>query len=192
VPPDGRYPVSVLAAKNEYLTCVVTALPAGGQYRLEAVADERRTLTEYDESNNVYEQAYTAPAGPVAATEPGPTPSPEQADLNIASIKVNGQAPDGKDDCKAGKNEVKVVVKNGGATTADTIAVRLTVDGVQVGTKSVAQLDAGDELELRFDDVRLKKGEHKLAATTDLKGSAADSTQENDWVKVTVRCQDGG
>ena len=191
VPPDGRYPVSVLAAKNEYLTCVVTALPAGGQYRLEAVADERRTLTEYDESNNVYEQAYTAPARPVAATEPGPTPSPEQADLSIASIKVNGQAPDGKDDCKAGKSSVAVVVKNESAAKADTVTVRLAVDGVEVGAQSLTSLEPGKEREVRFADVSLKKGEHKLAAAADLKDPVADTRQGDHELKIVARCQDG-
>ena len=40
-----------------------------------------------------------------------PSPSASQADLTVGAIKINGQVPDGKDDCKDGKNTVTVVVK---------------------------------------------------------------------------------
>ena len=43
----------------------------------------------------------------------------------------------GKDDCKAGKNDVAVVVKNGGADKSEKFAVRLTVDGDEAGDKTL-------------------------------------------------------
>ena len=185
--------------------CTQTRLPAPtARHEWAAFVDQAGIVPEMNEYDNAFTAVlFPGPgAGPapvsnsVPPASPSPTPAPATgqagADLAVSAIKVNGQAPDGKDDCKDGKSDVTAVVKNDGAANAQGFAVRLTVDGVQVGVKSVAQLDAGDEHEVRFEDVRLKKGEHKLAATTDLKGSGADSKPESDWVKVTVRCQDGG
>jgi subtilase family serine protease len=105
---------------------------------------------------------------------------------------VNGRAPDGKDDCTDGKNDVTVVVKNAGAADAESFVVRLDVDDDQGGAeeKSVSGLDAGKEREVHFDDVGLKKGERKLAVTVDAKSSVAESDEGNNQRTVTARCTD--
>jgi len=106
-------------------------------------------------------------------------------------IKVNGQAPDGKDDCKDGKNAVTVVVRNGGTADAGSFAVRLVDDGGDdEQERTVPGLGAGQEREVRFGDVRLKKGERALSTTVDAKEVVAESNEGNNTLKVTVRCSD--
>ncbi len=192
VPADGRYTVGLLAAGTSYLACVETALQPG-PHLLAAVVDERGAVNEFNERNNVYEQPYTAASG---SSSPMTTPSQAQpqADLTVSAIRVNGQAPDGKDDCKDGRNDVAVVVKNGGTGKAGSFAVRLVVDGDddEAKEKLVADLEAGQEREVRFDDVRLKKGERKLAAIADAKGAVAESKEDDNELKVSARCKDGG
>ena len=51
-------------------------------------------------------------------------------------------------------------------------------------------LDAGKELELLYDDARLKKGEHRLTATVDAKKAVAESDEDNNELKVTINCRD--
>ena len=111
-----------------------------------------------------------------------------EPDLTIGAIKVNGQAPDGKDDCKDGKSRVTIVVKNAGAANAESVVVRLAVGGDQVGDETIG-LEAGQEREVKFDDVRLKKGEQKLTVTVDPKGAVAESNEDNNERQVTVRCK---
>jgi subtilase family serine protease len=159
------------------------------------VVDAPRALPEFNEANNVYEQSYTAPPQQVpTATQPTPTPpTPSQAqpDLTVSAIRIDGRAPDGKDDCQEGKNDVAVVVKNAGAAKAD-FAVRLGVDGNddEAKEKSVDGLDAGQEHQVRFDDVRLKKGERTLLAIADPKNAITEAKEDNNELKVTARCND--
>jgi hypothetical protein len=133
--------------------------------------------------------APSAPTGPVAR----PTAPLAQADLTIGAIRVNGQVPDGKGDCTDGKHAVAVVVKNGGALDAETFVVRLIVDDAQGDAmeQSVSGLEVGKEREVRFGDVRLKKGEHKLAVTVDSKQTVAESDEDNNGRTVTATCRDG-
>ena len=131
---------------------------------------------------------------PAASPTPGPAAAPSQArpDLTVSAIRVNGRVPDGKDDCKDGKNDVSVVVKNAGIANADAFVVRLQVDGAedQTAEKSLPGLDAGQEREVRFDGVRLKKGERKLAATADAGKAVAESNEGNNSHEVVARCDD--
>jgi hypothetical protein len=101
--------------------------------------------------------------------------------------------PDGKNDCKDGRNTVAVVVKNAGTADAEKLTVRLVVDDAQGDAleRSLRGLEAGQEQEIRFEDVRLKEGEHALVATVAGKGKVGDS-KENDELKVNARCTDAG
>jgi subtilase family serine protease len=186
---DGRATAGGLPAGEISERCVDTRLPTSGQHRLEALIDEPRALVEYDETNNVFEQAYTATLQPASTSaQQGSTAAADRTELTVRAIKVNGQAPDGKDDCKDGKNEVTVVIKNDGSADAEGLTVRLDVDGAEAATQAVAKLAAGDEREVRFGDVRLKKGERTLAATVDLKDAGADADQDAPGLKVTAGC----
>jgi subtilase family serine protease len=75
---------------------------------------------------------------------------------------------------------------------AGDVAVRLTVDGddEQAREKTVAELGAGQERELRFDDVRLKKGERKLVTSVDAKDAVAESGEDDNERTVTASCKD--
>ena len=131
-----------------------------------------------------------------AAPAPGPSPAPAanqasgRPDLTVSTIRVRGQVPDGKKDCEDGKNDVTVVVKNAGTDKAGAFAVRLDVDGDEVGVETVDGLEAGKEREVRFKDVRLKKGDRELTASADATGSVDESDDEENDRSVTVRCQD--
>jgi hypothetical protein len=175
--------------------CAEIAPPAAGKYDLLASANLQGPQREFNHLNNTLRQPYT-PAKTASAPAPEPEPSPapvpalDQADLTITAIKVNGQVPDGKNDCKDGKNDLAVVVKNAGTSKAGSFVVRLTIDGENPVEQTVNGLDAGKEREVRFEDVRLKKGEHKLAATVDPKGSIAESDEQNNDRTVTATCRD--
>jgi hypothetical protein len=134
----------------------------------------------------------TMPA-PSSVPAPGATTSEQKpgegkADLTVTAIRVNGQVPDGKNDCKDGKNDVTVVVKNVGTTKAESFAVRLDVDGDEVRAESEDGLEAGKEREVRFGDVRLKKGEHQLDAALDPENTVAESSEDNNERKVSATC----
>ena len=59
----------------------------------------------------------------------------------------------------------------------------MVVDGGDPAEESVGNLDAGKEREVRFDDVRLRKGTHTLAVTVDQKESGDDHS-----LKITAVC----
>jgi hypothetical protein len=186
VPPDGRATAPGLGPRSNYEACVETALPTSGQHVLAAAVDEPRAVTEFNETNNAYEQAYTpAPA-------PTPTPSQAQADLTVSAIRIDGHVPDGKDDCEEGKNDVDILFKNAGAAKAGAFAVRLVVDGDddEAKERSVDGLEAGQEREVRFDDVRLRKGERTLTAVADPQNGITESKDDNNELTVTARCKD--
>jgi CARDB len=184
-PADGKYTVGVLGAGQSYLTCVLTTLPTSGQFELAAVVDKAGAVTEYNETNNVHRQTFTA-APPSSSS----SLSQGQIDLTVSAIKVNGQAPDGKDDCKDGKNDIAVVVKNAGSAKAGEIVVRLTVDGGEAVEETLDGLEAGKEREVRFDDLRLKNGKRALVATVDAKGDITESKEDNNDRAVTAECKD--
>jgi hypothetical protein len=218
VMPDGRAASGGLASGDAADLCVETALPAGEPHRLSAVVDEARIVSESNETNNVYVQpnaafSYSATgpfigAGPATTSGQGslsadptrsptvtpstPTPKPGAAlpDLTVSAIKVNVRVPDGKDDCKDGKNTVIVVVKNGGKADAGKHILVLAVDGNNVAEEAVSGLKAGQEQEVRIDGVRLKKGQHTLSAALDPEKAVAESDEGNNTLKVTASCKD--
>ena len=195
-----------LAAGESREQCIGLRLPdSGGQLML--VVDREGTVPELDETNNLFQQllvqTQAGGSGPVATAgtanaDPGANPSPRattpgsaQADLTVTAIRVNGQAPDGEEDCKKGKNDVAVVLKNGGIGNARDFAVRLVVGGDEDAKEElVANLEAGREREVRFDDVGLKQGERTLTAIVDAKQAVAESKEDNNQLKVTARCKD--
>ncbi|MFN8633237.1 MAG: CARDB domain-containing protein [Chloroflexota bacterium] len=115
------------------------------------------------------------------------------ADLTVRAIKLNGQAPDGNNDCKEGKNGVVAVVKNAGKGKADGFTARLVVDGADGSAieQQVNGLDAGQEREVRFGDVQLKKGAHTLAVTLVTGKDALDANLDNNGLTVTAKCGTG-
>jgi subtilase family serine protease len=169
--------------------------------------DEARAIPEMDELNNVgvhTVEAVAAAAAETASGVPGAVPSPEpnrsvaqarqsgaQPDLSVYAIKVNGQAPDGKNDCNVGKNDVIVVVKNGGTGEAGSFTTRLIVDGDETDA-TVDNVRAGEEREVRFENVQLKKGERTLKAIADAERTIDETREENNDFKVSARCTDGG
>jgi hypothetical protein len=186
----GRPSIGRLASADWTELCVETQLPTSGEHQLKAVVDEPLRLIEFNETNNVYEQSYT-PAPP--APTPTPTPSAALPDLTVGAIRVNGRVPDGKDDCTDGRNDVAVVVKNGGTGKAGDFVVRLVVDGDSGAAKDEEVgdgLDAGQEHEVRFDDVRLRKGERTLTAVADATKGIAESKEDNNELTVTAQCKD--
>jgi hypothetical protein len=192
-----------LRAGRDVEPCLEVELELGGLHYLGAIVDRYDDRLESDETNNYLEREYTATS---SAPVPGPSPAPilltseskrktegqGQADLAVSAIRVNGQAPDGKNDCKDGKNDVAVVVKNAGTADARDVSVRLVVDDAQGAAleQSVKGLGAGQERQVRFEDVRLKKGEHQITASVAGKDTSGDARVDKNQLRVTVRCQD--
>jgi len=53
-------------------------------------------------------------------------------------------------------------------------------------------LEAGQDQEVRFENVRLKKGEHKLTVIVDPKATVAEIKEDNNERTVSARCKDVG
>ena len=202
IPKNGKTGAGRLPSGMHGELCVQTALPPG-PHRLTSYVDEPRAVVEVIEIDNRFELQYVAPAAgaqdqsPATTPAPASSPSPGQPDLVVTAIRVRDQVPDDKDDCKEGKNPVTVVVKNAGTATAGPFVVRITVDEVQgddiqayAVVASTDGLEAGQEREVRFDEVKLKKGTHALAAVADYKLTVAESTDGNNDREVAVRCTD--
>jgi hypothetical protein len=221
LPPGGSAQVAGLAAGATHEQCLHTFLPQDGVHTMQVVVDQFRKVSETNETNNsVNDKIDRTIAGQVKPQNgpvvnapvtnsgqtpvgsktgvPGPTisgpsaPAEAQGDLTISAIRVRGQVPDGKDDCKDGGNDVTVVVKNGGSANAGAFAMRLKVDDAQGDgpEQTVNGLDAGKEREVKFGDVKLKKGEHTLTAIADAKGAIAEADEANNERAVTARCRD--
>jgi hypothetical protein len=207
-------PLQGLAVGESVEHCaLLSELPPGQQSQLSFVIDDDRQLAEMNEMNNRIDLPVariragdTIPQigfgpGSASATAGGdsgptapPTPTPHAAlpDLRASAIRVNGQVPDGNDDCKEGKNDVTVVVTNIGTANAAGFVVRLEVLGAQHPglEQSVSDLGAGQERVVRFDGVRLKKGDQTLLATADAREAVAESNDQNNGFKVLARCKD--
>jgi len=192
----GRTAVGILPSGGDAKGCVEIVLPALDPLELTAVVDPSRLVAEYNETNNESEFACTLPSqagcAPAQQESTGTTataPGAAQVDLTVSAVKVNGQVPDGKDDCKDGKNSVTVIVKNAGTVHAASFAVRLDVDGQQQDEALLSGLVAGQEQEVRFEDVRLKKGTHALTVVADQNKALAESNDDNNALKVTAQCK---
>lgn len=191
VPRNGNFYSRGLAAGEVVDICIRTDLPTTGSHKLTAIVDERREVAEYNEANNRIENTYLA--HPTIAA-PTPTTGPAQADLLPRSIRIRGDGPGGSDDCDPGRNDVTVIAKNDGTAAAGSFAVRLVVDGEddEAKEKTVPGLEAGKELEITFDDVRLRRGMRTLEAVVDAKKAVAESNENNNELTVTVDCRNEG
>ncbi|MCC7368674.1 MAG: hypothetical protein IT306_09635 [Chloroflexi bacterium] len=181
-------PALEVGASTEH--CVLLSELGDGQRELSFAIDEARQVPEMDEANNRIALVVDRTASPTPGPTPMPTPSAARSDLTISAIEVNGRTPDGKDDCKDGKNDVTAVVKNTGNANAGAFAVSLAVDKVEVGSESAPGLDAGQEREVRFEHVRLKKGQRTLTATVDPAKRVAEADEANNTLTVTAACKD--
>jgi hypothetical protein len=193
VPADGKVTAGGLVAGQTAERCADMQLPTTpGEHKLVGYVDDGGTVLESFERNNSIEFGYVPQVQQTttpAQQEQKETPvGAAQADLTVASIKVNGQVPDGKNDCKDGKTDVSVTVKNAGTADAEGFVLALAVDGGDAIEQSVSGLEAGKEREVTFEDVKLKKGERKLAATADAKNALAESKDDNNGRTVTAVC----
>jgi hypothetical protein len=119
---------------------------------------------------------------------PNSTSGSNQADLIILGVAVK-DADAGESDCDPGKNDVTIRVKNNGPGAAASHVVRLEV-GDDETEKTLAALDGGKELDVRFDEVQFKKGQNRVTVTVDAKKTVAESDENNNERKLTVNCRD--
>jgi CARDB protein len=197
---DPHFPGLDVNASLEH--CVLRSEMSPAEHMLSFRVDQPALVAERDLSNNFYEQRVEAIGAQdgghpsVVGTGPGPLVSnppatAAAADLVVKSVQINGKTPSGKNDCDAGKNDVTVVVGNAGTTSATSFAVQLGIeDEADVPEKTVAGLDIGKEAEVAFNDVQFKKGEHHLTVNADTRGAIAEANENNNEMKITVRCKD--
>jgi hypothetical protein len=192
-----EYIVPALAAGQTTQACIGRSELPAQAHALQFSIDEGRQVAEGDETNNAgaYNvQAVASPATPtpMPSPEPKPTATPtgsygSKADLTVKAIKIHDHMPDGKDDCAIGRNDVTVVVKNGGQGDASSFDVRLKVDGDDYDA-TVDSLGAGQEREVAFANVQLKKGQHTLKAVADPDHAVTERKDDNNGLKVNARC----
>jgi hypothetical protein len=189
--PSSRFSAGYLTAGAIREDCTQMVL-SSGPHLLTALVDEPQQRIELSETNNRFDKpsvvARTSDDGDADAAPSG-TGRP---DLAIGVVKLNGREPDGDAGCKVGKNSVAVAVKNLGEADANAVAMRLVVDGDDAHAleQSVSVLAAGQEREVRFGDVRLKKGQHAVVISLDPKGAVAETDENNNDRTVTATCRD--
>jgi subtilase family serine protease len=106
---------------------------------------------------------------------------------------VKGKDATGQNDCDPGRNDVTVAIRNDGDTAATSIAVRLVIDDDDDGSlRTVSSLDPGKETNVEFNRVELKKGQRQLTAAVDPHKLIAESSEDNNELKISVRCKDEG
>jgi len=110
----------------------------------------------------------------------------------VTAIRVNGKQPGANDACTSGKNTVTAVVKNQGTGAAGGFTVRLIVDDASHAAviESVGALDVGNQREIRFGGVELKKGERTLAVRADAEQAVPESNEGNNDRTVSATCKD--
>jgi hypothetical protein len=217
--PSGTFPLSIRADHKLVKTldhlgplsvggvtdpCIPrTDLPAES-HLLSFRLDEEKRAPESQERNNLYEHRIeaispTIPApgtgansGPVVISEAvtSRTGSSLQADLVLKSVRVEVDGSSAGLQCQAGKNDIAVVVKNDGDMAAPGFVVRLRIDDGDEAELTVAPLEAGKELTLAFNDVRLKKGERRLEVAADSKKAVAEPDDLNNERVMIVRCEE--
>jgi hypothetical protein len=194
--------------------CFQTTI-AGGQHTFAAAVDEDQVLPELDENNNSKGLVATIfraplggvlnPLGPNVVMDPGvldpgpgtnptptPTPQPAQADLVPSMLKVEGEEPDGNEDCDSGRNDITVVVKNQGMADAAAFKVALLVDDDEDDgdEEDVETLLKGSEITVRFNNIRLEKGRNDLKIRVDTEQKIAESSESNNELMREARCKD--
>lgn len=183
--------------------CVVDGLP-NGRHVLSMDIDLVRDIAESDERNNHYDASVTITAPPpVGIGRPiiGQVPlasdlsnapvTTDQKDLVIEKTLVVGKMPDSGNDCDPGGNDVLVTIKNQATAATGEFTVRMIVDGHDSDAvdQSVPSLAGGASTEIRFENLKLKKGEHTVGVTADAKNGITETLENNNTSSATVQCK---
>jgi hypothetical protein len=193
--PGQTFGITSLAVGEVLEHCFL--VPAG-QHRYTVTLDPTRQVPEMNEHNNAMAETIALGSAPTGGASPmvgpantaGDASNAGQADLVVTSLRVRGREPTGSKDCKEGRNDIAVVLKNQGAASASGFALQVVIDDDEVEEKAGLSLDAGKELSVRFEDLRLKKGQHKLRAIADPKNAIGEANEDNNKLEVSARCED--
>jgi hypothetical protein len=215
IPRNGENPEAIpLPGVGHRERCFQTTI-AAGQHTFNATVDEDQVLPELNETNNSRGIVATIqraplggviqPLGPGGVLDPGvldpgpstnptptPTPQPAQADLVPGMLKVEGEEPDGNEDCDSGRNDITVVIKNQGTADVGAFRVTLLVDGDEDDgdAENVSSLARGAETTVRFNNIRLQKGDNELKIRVDSEQNITESSEGNNELTKTARCKD--
>jgi hypothetical protein len=195
-PPNGVIAeAGVLPGGGQRERCFQTTI-AAGQHQFTAAVDEDQKIPEMNEFNNRASQTATiqlrAAPGTAPSTSSATTDSDTGADLVAASIQVKGTNAGASSSCKPGKSDVLVQIKNQGDADAAGFALSLLVgdDEDEVVKRSLTALAKGQQREVVFEDVKLKKGSHQLTVLVDVEDKVAESNESNNQLGQTVSCKD--
>jgi hypothetical protein len=110
----------------------------------------------------------------------------------VNEIQVKGKKPSGQNDCDPGKNDITVVMKNDGGTTAMNLVLQLVVDGKERDAleKPVPSINPNQTLNVAFNDVELTSADkHELLASLVVKKAGSEPNDKVAELEVDVRCR---
>jgi subtilase family serine protease len=105
------------------------------------------------------------------------------ADLRVASVGVDGAA------CEPGRNRIEATILNDGAARARDVQVRLFVDGQELDTSSIGEVEPSDDKRVRFDRTELTAGSHSVRVVVDPTQAVSESNEGNNDVSQSISCQ---
>ncbi|MFT3844760.1 MAG: CARDB domain-containing protein [Lacibacter sp.] len=150
--------ISSLAGKSS--TGISYSDPAmiAGKHYIKVVTDSEGTVTETDETNNVYQFVFDVP----------------EAELSITSYKATPTAIS-----TGGTTQFVAVIKNSGRTTGS-FDVRFNVNGVQVGAlKNVSSLGENASITVTSDAYTVNYADNACGATAEVTADAGNTVTES-------------
>jgi subtilase family serine protease len=180
--PSRRSSVGLLIDQGEALNKSVDRLEPGeqqtvrferdnlsaGPHTLWAAADFERQVDESSEVNNEDRIAVTCEAA--------------VADLEVDTISLDD------DDCRAGKNRVRVTVRNEGTAKAERFLVRLFVNNAEVDDGEMDDIPPDEERRIRFNRVELASGSNTIIAQADVRDVVPERNESNNRLAVGFTC----
>jgi subtilase family serine protease len=94
-------------------------------------------------------------------------------------------------ECDLGDNQVTLTIKNQGSADIPGFTTRLAIDSENDAAidQSISGVAAGSSADLKFENVKMKKGEHSLSATADVRNVIAETREDNNTLAATVKCK---
>ena len=155
--------------EGQRVNLTLTTTLAEGSHAIAAVADANGAVSESDETNNTQQLSLSVPT---TATPP---------DLVISELTVSPGALNAGDAAT-----VLVTVQNAGTQDAENVTVRLTNNGLPMGSDlSVAQLYGGQSASFQI-QTAFTAGTKQIQATADPDNAVGESNETNNTLATSI------